>query len=80
MLNPTALRTAKTPWSFGRSECNRVKAISSMIELIFSEFLACFQNVQKRYCTTPSMSGSVGIASGVGVSKMVKLYVKLSFI
>ena len=23
--NPTALRTAKTPKSFGRSECNRVK-------------------------------------------------------
>ena len=25
MLNPTALRTAKTLWSFGHSECNRVK-------------------------------------------------------
>ena len=24
-LNPIALRTAKTLWSFGRSECNRVK-------------------------------------------------------
>ena len=24
-FNPTALRTAKTLWSFGRSECNRVK-------------------------------------------------------
>ena len=24
-LNPFALRTAKTPWSFGGSECNRVK-------------------------------------------------------
>ena len=23
-LNPIALRTAKTVWSFGRSECNRV--------------------------------------------------------
>ena len=23
-LNPVALRTAKTLWSFGRSECNRV--------------------------------------------------------
>ena len=23
-INPIALRTAKTPWSFGRSECNRV--------------------------------------------------------
>ena len=25
LLNPIALRTAKTLWSFGRSECNRVK-------------------------------------------------------
>ena len=24
-FNPIALRTAKTLWSFGRSECNRVK-------------------------------------------------------
>ena len=24
-VNPIALRMAKTPWSFGRSECNRVK-------------------------------------------------------
>ena len=24
-INPTALRTAKTIWSFGRSECIRVK-------------------------------------------------------
>ena len=27
-LNPIALRTAKTPWSFGRSECNRVKSLT----------------------------------------------------
>ena len=26
-INPIALRTARTPWSFGRSECNRVKVI-----------------------------------------------------
>ena len=25
IFNPVALRTAKTPQSFGRSECNRVK-------------------------------------------------------
>ena len=25
IFNPTALRTAKTLWSFGHSECNRVK-------------------------------------------------------
>ena len=26
LFNPIALRMAKTPWSFGRSECNRVKS------------------------------------------------------
>ena len=26
-FNPTALRTAKTPSSFGHSECNRVKEV-----------------------------------------------------
>ena len=26
-INPIALRTAKTLWSFGRSECNRVNAL-----------------------------------------------------
>ena len=25
VFNPVALRTAKTLWSFGHSECNRVK-------------------------------------------------------
>ena len=25
VLNPIALRMAKTPWSFGHSECNRIK-------------------------------------------------------
>ena len=28
-VNPIALRTAKTLWSFGHSECNRVKDILS---------------------------------------------------
>ena len=28
LFNPTALRTAKTPQSFGRSECNRVNVKS----------------------------------------------------
>ena len=28
-FNPTALRNAKTPWSFGLSECNRVKVSAS---------------------------------------------------
>ena len=26
-FNPTALKTAKTPWSFGRFECDRVNCI-----------------------------------------------------
>ena len=30
-LNPVALKTAKTPWSFGCSECNRVNAVLSLI-------------------------------------------------
>ena len=41
MLNPTALRTAKTLLSFGRSECNRVNstfAESSAISLLLSPF------------------------------------------
>ena len=27
IFNPIALRTAKTLWSFGRSECNKVKHV-----------------------------------------------------
>ena len=30
-FNPIALRTAKTLWSFGRSECNRVKYLDHFI-------------------------------------------------
>ena len=33
-FNPIALRTAKTLWSFGHSECNRVK-----IQLVNSQYL-----------------------------------------
>ena len=33
-LNPIALRTAKTVWSFGCSECNRVK-IDTVHQLMF---------------------------------------------
>ena len=29
VFNPVALRTAKTLWSFGRSECNRVRGPKS---------------------------------------------------
>ena len=29
-VNPIALRTVKTLWSFGRSECNRVKQQSAL--------------------------------------------------
>ena len=38
-FNPTALRTAKTPQSFGCSECNRVKEYQLPIRL---PFLFCF--------------------------------------
>ena len=30
-INPFALRTAKTLWSFGGSECNRVKSVKGWI-------------------------------------------------
>ena len=30
-LNPIALRTAKTLWSFGHSECNKVKRVKSRL-------------------------------------------------
>ena len=30
-FNPIALRTAKTPQSFGRSECNRAKCIKHLM-------------------------------------------------
>ena len=34
--NPIALKTAKTPWSFGRSECNRrIEVLHSMGILVF---------------------------------------------
>ena len=33
-FNPTALRTAKTSWSFGCSECNRVKTIMAIIFVV----------------------------------------------
>ena len=32
-FNPIALRTAKTPQSFGCSECNRVKCIKHLVML-----------------------------------------------
>ena len=31
-FNPVVLRTAKTLWSFGCSECNRVKGIDNLKE------------------------------------------------
>ena len=33
-LNPIALRAAKTLWSFGHSECNRVKPASKVLALM----------------------------------------------
>ena len=36
-LNTIALKTAKTPWSFGRSECNRVKEKKAEIEFSKSD-------------------------------------------
>ena len=39
IINPIALRMAKTLWSFGRSECNRVKVVICVhAHLIFTIF------------------------------------------
>ena len=35
MLNPIALRTAKTLWNFGCFECNRVKNNMQSVDLFF---------------------------------------------
>ena len=46
LFNPIALRMAKTLWSFGRSECNRVKNIKtvivSMVRLLIVFFTSRF--------------------------------------
>ena len=34
-INPISLKTAKTLWSFGRSECNRVKAMAEESESLW---------------------------------------------
>ena len=36
-FNPIALRTAKTLWSFGRSECNRVNGVLNEWKIVCSE-------------------------------------------
>ena len=33
IINPTALRTTKTKWRFGRSKCNRVNRLLKMFQL-----------------------------------------------
>ena len=56
-INPIALRRAKTPWSFGPSECNRVK-VNGYIIMFFCHFAMrnnlCFsdkQNLSKIFFT-----------------------------
>ena len=46
IVNPVALRTAKTPWSFGCSECNRVK----VNVYAFIAFHACFEKKMDILC------------------------------
>ena len=41
-LNPYALRTDKTLWSFGRSECSRVNYREYNTLGWFLQYLACF--------------------------------------
>ena len=45
LFNPFALRTAKTLWSFGCSECNRVKALLVWHEEIVFTDLLTLQNL-----------------------------------
>ena len=61
-INPIALRTAKTPWSFGCSECNRVKDESlnvlfkpSVLQMHCFGFKYCKLSIvefQQTYCST----------------------------
>ena len=41
-FNPIAIRLAKTPWSFGQSECNRVKAANSINSKILGNKNYCY--------------------------------------
>ena len=36
-INPTALRTVKTPLSFGHSECNRVNVAMKIVSIVPDE-------------------------------------------
>ena len=51
-INPIALKTSKTLWSFGRSECNRVKEMDFQ-NFVFSQFSRwnchCFCSVYVKY-------------------------------
>ena len=51
MVNPIALRTAKTLWSFGCSECNRVKWFVELPECggDFNEIPLCIMYIHLKY-------------------------------
>ena len=54
LFNPIALRTAKTLWSFGRSECNRVKlSFDKMTKEIGTE-----ENDDKKHTTYTGTSST----------------------
>ena len=50
-INPTALTTAKTLWSFGRSECNRVKQNDLIKEDVILFTHMCNSLEEKSTCT-----------------------------
>ena len=62
-INPTAFRTAKTLWSFDRSECNRVKAKLSMQPHKDPYHSPTYLNIPDNmgfYCSTPdNQTGSM---------------------
>ena len=44
---PVALRMAKTPWSFGHSECNRVKASSVTHNIVRENYILATIGIDK---------------------------------
>ena len=62
-LNPFALRTAKTLWSFGHSECSRVK--NAFFIVIFNRIIVTYLKKKKRFFTnvnsTPFLSVDLSI-------------------
>ena len=56
VVNPDALRTAKTLWSFGCSECNRVKSDSNCaIVVAFMVAINCKSKFSRLHFSGPTL-------------------------